>query len=168
MQRAAMKRIIGSVLLTMLLACCASAPQQTQPLLTDQTFNAPKNTVWPLLMAEIGLNYPIRSADMQNGLLTTDDASLPVGNWNINKAIRRWVLSPGGNILIGHSGLRVALNVHVTGLETGKTHVVIRAHYEALEGPVGASDASWVAVRSNGSLEHEILTRIADQLPKTQ
>ena len=51
-----MKKILASVLLTVLLAGCATGPQQTQSLPTDQTFNAPENTVWPILLSEVGLN----------------------------------------------------------------------------------------------------------------
>ena len=169
-----MRNNIPLILLSTLLASCASAPEQPQSLRTDptlrsdQTFNAPKSAVWPLVVADVGLDYPIRSSDVESGLLLTDTVLLPVGNWNINKAIRRWVLSPGGNILIGYSALRVALNVLVTETEAAKTHVVIRARYEAFQGPLGSPNGTWVGERSNGGLEQEILNRIADRLAKTQ
>jgi hypothetical protein len=144
------------------LAGCVTAPQQTQPLPTDQTFSAPKNTVWPLLVSEVGLNYPVKAVEKESGLLTTDFVSMPAGYDNANMG--RWVFSPGG-FLATWNGLRMNMSILVTEPEPGKTHVVIRTHYEAFENNFSHS---WIVCQSNGSLEHEILSHIAEHLPKTQ
>lgn len=162
-----MKRVIALLLLVFLAGCAAPNPHQAQqPLATARTFNAHKSTVWPVVLTEIGLNYPVRSSDAATGLLDTEMVSLPVGNWNISRAITRWILPPGGNPLSGCSALRVALNALVTETEPNKTHVAIRSRYEVLQGPLGSANGTWVGATSNGSLEQEILNRIADKLAK--
>ena len=70
-------------------------------------------------------------------------------------------------MLVGYSGLRVALNVLVTEPQAGKTLVAIRPRYEVLQGPLGSPSATWVGATSNGSLEQEILNRIEGKLRKT-
>ena len=62
-------------------------------------------------------------------------------------------------------GLRMNMSVLVTEPEAGKTHVAIRTHYEAFENNVSHS---WIVCKSNGTVEHEILAHIAQQLPQAQ
>lgn len=157
-----MKKTIASVFLIALLAAgCVTAPQQSQPLPTEHTFDAPKSAVWPLIVSEIGLKYPVRAVEKDSGLLTTDFVSMPAGFNNANMG--HWVFSPGG-FLATWAGLRMNMSVLVTEPEAGKTHVVIRTHYEAFENNVSHS---WIVCQSNGSLENEVFMRIGEQLPKT-
>jgi hypothetical protein len=157
-----MKTIIKALLLITLAAGCVTAPRQTQSLPTDQTFNATKNAVWPLLVSAVGLDYPVKAVEKESGLLTTDFVSISSGYNNMNMG--RWVFPPGG-FLATWDGLRMSMSVLVTEPEPGKTHVVIRTHYEAFENNVSHS---WIVCQSNGSVEHEILARIAEQLAKAQ
>lgn len=155
-----MKKVILPILFSALLLGCATqnmAPRQSLP--TTQTYDAPKNTVWPLLVSEVGLKYPVRAVEKESGLLTTDFVLLPAG-YN-NAQMGRWGFPPGG-FLATWAGLRMQMSVLVTEPEPGKTHIVIRTHYEAFENNVSKS---WVVCESNGGLENEILTRIAQQLP---
>ena len=155
-----MKKVILPILFSALLLGCATqnmAPRQSLP--TTQTYDAPKNTVWPLLVSEVGLKYPVRAVEKESGLLTTDFVLLPAG-YN-NAQMGRWVFPPGG-FLATWAGLRMQMSVLVTEPEPGKTHIIIRTHYEAFENNVSKS---WVVCESNGGLENEILTRIAQQLP---
>jgi hypothetical protein len=145
-------------------ALCGCATYRNQSPATGQTFNAPESAVWTIVVAEVGIDYPILDADKENGLLTSQTVPVPLGNWNTNKVIRRWVLSPGPNLMMGYSGLRVRVSAQVSEPQAGATHIEVRAHYEGFEGPMGSYYGKWVALSSNGALEREILERIAQKI----
>lgn len=139
---------------TALLTGCATAP--IQHLSTDRTFQAPKNVVWPLLIAEVGLNYPVKALEKESGLITTDFVS-PIPGPEIC-AIRPFVLLGCWN------NTRMTLSALVTEPMPGTTHVVIRMHFEAFE---FNTLKSWMVCTSTGWLEHKLLDKIGEQLPKT-
>jgi outer membrane lipoprotein-sorting protein len=132
------------------------APQVAQR--TSAVFNASKDKVWPLLVAEVGLNYPVAAVEKESGLLTTDFVMMPAGYNNMN--MTQWVFNPGG-FLATWNGLRMKMNIMVVEIEPGKTQVTIRAHYEAFENNVSKS---WIVCRTNGSMENSILTSIENQI----
>jgi hypothetical protein len=132
---------------------CVTAPPPA-PLPTAMTFSAPKNTVWPLLVAQIGLDYPVKIAEKDSGLITTEMVNIPFSSLDNG--------STTPTILLGiWDGSRMSLNAMAVESEPGKTTVTIRAHYEAFESNV---TKSWVTCDSNGHLENEILTRIQSQV----
>jgi len=138
---------------------CATIPNAPQAALpTSMVFEATKDKVWPLLIAEVGLNYPIAAVEKESGLLTTDFVNMPAGFDNRN--MRKWVFPPGG-FFATWAGLRMKMNIMVVKIEEGKTKVNIRAHYEAFESNVSKS---WIVCRTNGAMESEILARIKEQL----
>jgi len=134
-----------------------TAPQVALP--TSGTFSATKDQIWPLLVAEVGLNYPVAAVEKDSGLLTTDFVMLPAGFNNGNMG--QWVFNPGG-FLATWNGLRMKMNIMVVEVSEGQTQVTIRTHYEAYEDNVSKS---WVVCRTNGSMENGILGRIKAQFP---
>ncbi len=156
--------VISVVALNLLGVGCASTSNEAKLPTCDKMFNASKDSIWPLVVREVARNYPLKSIDKENGLLATDAVSLPVGNWNINKAIRQWVRAPGPNLLVGYSGLRVAVSGQVIELAKDRTQVIIHARYEGLAGPLGSSNVSWVSCESNGRLENDLLTKISSEI----
>lgn len=156
-----MKTLLSLALLVLSLSgCVTQTPAAKEVLPTAQTFAAPKSVVWPLLVQEVGLQYPVKAVEKDSGLLTTDFVTIPAG-FN-NAQMNKWILPPGG-FMTTWDGLRVSLSILVSEVEPSKTRVTIRAQYHAFENNVAKS---WIICQSNGSLENGILTRIAEQMPK--
>ena len=152
-------KIIPFFLFIVTVAGCAtqsSAPRQALP--TSRIYDAPKNVVWPIVVQEIGLNYPVKAVEKDSGLLTTDLVSMPAGYDNMR--MNEWVFPPRF-FLATWGGLRMTMSVLVTEPETNRTQVLIRTHYEAFENNVSHL---WIVCESNGGLENSLLGRIADQL----
>ena len=152
-----MKKILVIPLLAALLCGCATSPV-AEKLPTSQIYAAPKDKVWPLVVSEVGLQYPVKAIEKESGLLTTDFVNLDAGY--DNGEMGRWVFPPR-EFLATWNGLRVTLSVLVVELEPGKTQVSIQTHYEAFENNV---QHAWIVCDSNGSLENGILTQIAQKL----
>jgi hypothetical protein len=143
-------KAISTVIICSALICGCSTPQGTiEQLPTDRTFEAPKNVVWPLLIQEVGLAYPVKAVEKESGLLTTDSVSMPAGYNNLNEP----VVFPRV-FLATWSGLR-RISILVTEPVTGKTHVVIRTHWEAFENTVSHS---WLVCRAMDSGEFDFKT----------
>ena len=119
---------------------------------------AHKNTVWPKIIAEVGLQYPVQALEKESGLITTQFVTLPAGYGNYGSG--KWIYKPGG-FLATWDGLRMNMRILAVEIEPGKTQVTINCHYEAFENNVSKA---WQVVRSNGSLENGILTRIEQNL----
>lgn len=157
-----MKKYTGVIVLFMfvfLFGGCATIPKTPQIASpTSMVFEATKDKIWPLLIAEIGLNYPVAAVEKESGLLTTDFVTMPAG-FN-NRHMTKWVFPPGG-FFATWNGLRMKMNIMIVEIEEGKTKVIIRTHYEAFESNVSKS---WIVCRTNGAVEYEILTRIKYQL----
>lgn len=149
-----------ALLATMILiVSCATVPKTPlQAQRTSAVIPAPKDKVWPLLVSEVGLNYPVQAIEKESGLLTTQFVQMPVG-FN-NMYMERYVFPPGG-FLATWGGLRMNLQIMVIETEPGKTMITINAHYEAFESNVSKS---WIVARSNGSVENQILTSIEQKL----
>jgi hypothetical protein len=151
--------LIGLALLLPLAACVSPAVQApAAPPRTATTFNAPKDKVWPLIIAEVGLTYPVQALEKESGLITTSFVSLPVGFGN--RLAGQWILPPGG-FLATWNGLRMSMKILAVETEPGKTLVKINCHYEAFENNV---QKTWVVAQSNGSVENAILTKLEAQL----
>lgn len=154
------KAILFVVLATLVLmtgcATVPSAPVQAQR--TSAVILAPKDKVWPLLVAEVGLNYPVQAIEKESGLLATQFVQMPVG-FN-NSGMERYVFPPGG-FLATWAGLRMNMRIMAIESEPGKTMVTINAHYEAFENNVSKR---WMVARSNGSVENQILTSVEHRI----
>lgn len=129
-----------------------------------KTVDAPKDAVWKAAIAEVGLDYTLASTDKEDGLIVTQDAEIPLGNWNRNKAIKKWIKPTGHNILRGYNGLRVSVHIQISPIDASGTTLEIRAHYEALDAALGKSGGDWVAVESNGTLEHQLCEKISKRV----
>lgn len=136
-------------------ATISKTPQVASP--TFMFYEAPKDKIWPLLIAEVALSYPVAAIEKESGLLTTDFVSMPAGFNNQN--MTKWVFHPGG-FFATWNGLRMKMNIMVIEIGTDKTKVIIKAHYEAFENNVSKK---WVVCRTNGVVEYGILTRIKYQ-----
>lgn len=138
---------------------CATTPRA--PLVAQRTsavIPAPKDKVWPLLVSEVGLNYPVQAIEKESGLLSTQFVQMPVG-FN-NSGMENYIFPPGG-FLATWDGLRMNMRIMAIESEPGKTMVTINAHYEAFESNVSKS---WRVASSNGSIENQIITRIEQKL----
>lgn len=133
----------------------AAAPVQR----TSATLQGPKDRVWPLLVSEIGLEYPVKAIEKDSGLITTDWVNLPAGFNNMSAA--KWT-QPRSGFLATWNGLRMNMKIMAVEAEPGKTQVSVNCHYEAFEDNV---QHAWVVQDTNGSLENSILTRIEAKLP---
>ncbi len=142
-----------------LMVGCATVPKAPlQAQRTSALIPAPKERVWPLLVAEVGLNYPVQAIEKDSGLLSTQFVQMPVG-FN-NRGMKRYIFPPGG-FLATWAGLRMSMRIMAIESEPGKTMVTINAHYEAFEDNVSKS---WRVARSNGAVENQILTSIEQKL----
>lgn len=151
--------LVGLALLALFSGCeTASTQAPVQPQRTQATVTASKNRVWPLLVSQVGLDYPVRAIEKDSGLITTDWVTVPAGFNNMNAG--RWIFPPGG-FLATWAGLRMNMKIMALESEPGKTTVTINCHYEAFENNV---QKSWLVVRSNGTVENGILTEIERQL----
>jgi hypothetical protein len=137
---------------------CVSAPPAPK-LSTTRLYSAPKDRVWPLIVAEIAPKYSTKAIEKASGLLTTDVVSIPgdlngFGDWPI-------CYRPRGMFLPVWSELRMNMTVLASEPEPGKTSVSITIHYEAFE---SNATKSWVICESNGRLEDQILNAIGAKL----
>ena len=153
------KTLIPLVIAIGLSGCATPAPKQSlPPLQTAETFESPKFAVWPLVVEEISQQYPIKVIEKDSGLITTEFVSINAGFANNNAW--RYVQPPGG-FLATYDGLRVTLTAIVTEVETNKTRVNLKTHYEAFEDNVSHS---WKVCESNGSLESAMLQKVRSRL----
>ena len=156
-----MKSLFSVLIPIVALVGCAPPDTTLQvPKRSNVVLSATKNQVWPLIISEIGLNYPVQALEKESGLITTQFVNLPVTFNNGNAAT--WIYPPGG-FLATWGGLRVNLRILAVEIEAGKTSLTINCHYEAFESNV---QKAWVLAKSNGSLENELITRIEAKLPK--
>lgn len=152
--------LLFALLITaVLIVGCATVPKTPlQSQRTSAVITAPKDEIWPLLVSEVGLNYPVQAIEKESGLITTQFVQMPVGYNNMH--MKRYVFPPGG-FLATWAGLRMSMRIMAIESEPGKTMVTINAHYEAFENNVSKS---WIVARSNGSVENQILARIEQKL----
>jgi len=153
-------RLAIGVAVMMVVGC---APPDTAPMTiqrTRATFSATKNVVWPLIIAEIGLNYPVQALEKESGLITTQNVKVDAGYNNMYAS--RFVVPPRG-FLATWGGLRMNMRILAVEVEPGKTQVKINCHYEAFESNV---QKAWVIAATNGSVENEILSSIESKLAK--
>jgi hypothetical protein len=154
-----MFKTLPFALLLFTLGCeTGGPPAGAPPVTTETTFNAPRATVWPILVAEIGLNYPVVTMDKDSGFMTTDFVTLPVG---FNNARMKAFVYPPATFAPTWDGLRVKISAQATDAPEGKTHVVINAHFEAFENNVSKS---WLVCQSNGNLEWGVFARMRQKL----
>lgn len=144
------------LLFCLLLAGCVVPQQTIQP--TSRTFTASRDKVWPLLVSEVGLDYPVKAVEKDSGLITTDFVSVPVG-FN-NSGMEQWVIPPHG-FLYTWAGLRMTISAMIVDADAGRTQVTLRTHYEAFENNVSKS---WLTCQSNGNLENQILDKVSSRL----
>lgn len=153
--------VLLSTLSVLWLAGCATPAPTAPAQRTTAVISAPKEKVWPLIVAEVGLKYPVKSVEKDSGLLTTDFVSLQAGLYNRDAS--QWVNPP--KVLLGvWNGLRMRMSVLTIEPEPGKTTVTINCHFEARETNVVKD---WVIAETNGAIENGILTRIEKQLSAT-
>jgi hypothetical protein len=152
-----MKTVFSLLAATLLFTGCVT-PQPVVMRPTSRIFNAPKDKVWPAVVSQIALDYPVKAIEKDSGLLTTDFISIPCGFGNMNQT--QWIVSPEG-FLTTFDGLRMNMSVLAVETEPGKTQITIRTHYEAYESNV---NKAWLVCQSNGNLENQILDKIAGNL----
>lgn len=141
------------------LSGCETAPQAPpQPERTSAIFNSSKDRVWPLLVTQVGLDYPVRVIEKESGLISTDWVTLPAG-FN-NMYAKQWIY-PINALFPTWNGLRMNMKVVVVQTEPQKTSVTINCHYEAYE---NNAQNAWLVGDSNGSIENSILSKIESQL----
>jgi len=153
--------VLGLAMLTLFPGCetIDTATAATPAKRTSATLQGPKEKVWPLLVSEIGLEYPVRAIEKDSGLITTDWVNLPAGFNNMSAA--KWTM-PRSGFMATWNGLRMNMKIMAVEAEPGKTQVSVNCHYEAFEDNV---QHAWVVQDTNGSLENSILTRIEAKLP---
>ena len=147
--------ILGLTLLALCFGCgtmLAETPRQQQQ--SSVIFAASKDRVWPLLVSEVGLEYPVRVIERESGLISTDWVTIPAGFNNMRAA--QWII-PLGGFLATWEGLRMNMKVMAVEIEPGKTQVTVNCHYEAFESNVRKT---WLVAESNGSIESAILSKI--------
>jgi hypothetical protein len=130
------------------------------PLSTSMEFKSTKDQVWPILISEIAPKYPVRVAQKDSGLITCDTVLLPGGMFNMGE----WKYAQEPNMFLATwDGLRMNLTAIVLDRQNGGCNVSINIHFEAFENNVSKS---WVAVRTTGVIEHEILESIESKIPR--
>lgn len=145
----------GILATALLISGCTTIQQEPQRAQrTSATISAPKNTVWPLLVSEVALKYPVQAIEKDSGLITTQFVNIPVG-FN-NMGMERYIFKPGG-FMATWKGLRMNMQIMVIETVPGKTIINITAHYEVFENNM---KNTWIVARSNGSTENSILTNI--------
>lgn len=147
-----------SICLLLALLGCETMPQQHSTLATSREFNAPLETVWPLLVTEVASKYPVKVVEKQSGLLTTDFVMMPAG-FN-NSGAKQWVYQP--SVFLGTwNGLRMNLSAIATQPQPGKTLVSLNTHFEAFEDNV---NKGWMGCETKGTLEDSMLNDIAAKI----
>lgn len=125
---------------------------------TSATIAAPKDKIWPLLVAEIAQHYPIQVIEKDSGLISTQMVQMPVG-FN-NRGMEQYIYPPRG-FLATWEGLRMSMQIIAIDGEPGTTIVTINSHYEAYESNLSKS---WVVAQSSGAVENQVLTAIEQKL----
>jgi hypothetical protein len=151
------KKLCLATILMSLLSACATVPLAPMQR-TSAVISASKEKVWPLIVSEVGLNYPVQAIEKDSGLLTTQFVQMPVGFNNVG--MERYVYPPRG-FLATWGGLRMSMQILAVESEPGKTTVTVRTHYEAFESNVSKS---WIVVNSNGFIENQLLSSIEQKL----
>lgn len=136
------------------LACVPPNTAPIQPQRTQTIINASKDKVWPIIISEIGLKYPVQALEKESGLITTQFVNMPAGYNNMNMS--QWVFEPKG-FLATWNGLKMNMRILAVEIEPNKTQITIQCHYEAYENNVSHS---WIVAQSNGSIENSVLTKI--------
>ncbi|MGH8017748.1 MAG: hypothetical protein ACREIA_05560 [Opitutaceae bacterium] len=153
-------KLVSTILILATLAGCAttSSPAGAQPERTRAVIHASKDKVWPLLVSEVGLNYPVAAIEKESGLITTAFVSIPVGpdNMYMNRYV---IVRP--IFLATWNGLRGKLSVLAVETAPGQTQVTITAHYEAYESNVLKTT---LVMPTNGVVENRILSSIEQKL----
>jgi hypothetical protein len=149
---------VSSVAMIMMAGCATVPSEPMQQQRTSTVLSAPKDKVWPVLVAEVAQSYPVQAIEKDSGLLTTQLVQMPVG-FN-NAGMENYIFPPGG-FLATWGGLRMSMQIVVIESDPGKTTVTISTHYEAFESNVSKS---WLVARSNGSVENQILSNIEQKL----
>jgi hypothetical protein len=121
---------------------------------------ASKNNIWPLLVSEVGLSYPVRVIEKDSGLISTDWVNLPAGFNNMNAG--RWIM-PIRGFLATWDGLRMNMKIMAVETEPGKTMVTVNCHFEAFEDNV---QKAWLIAHTNGAIENAILTTVEQKLAR--
>jgi hypothetical protein len=159
MNRSHLKTLLLALPLLIFNGCVSpNGGPNLQVLPTTMTFDATKEQIWPVLMDQIAMRYPVRTIEKVSGLLATDYVNLRVG-YN-NAEMKNYAIAPR-LILPTWNGLRVSLKTLVTEPAPGKSTVQIKAQYEAYENNVYNT---WVACESNGGLENQLLKSIYAKL----
>lgn len=133
---------------------CATSPTPRVMPKNSDTFPVSKEKVWPLIIQEIGLNYPIKAIEKESGLITTDFVLF--GPYDVKKYVY-----PSKNFLAIWSKLKMALNVMVLEIGPQETSVKIISHFEAYDNNFAKA---WVSAQSNGTIENSILSKISWQV----
>lgn len=147
------------ILASFVLSGCATQPIiQSPPLETSRIFPYNKDKVWASTVKIISQKLPIQVIEKDSGLITTQNAQLPLG-FN-NTGYQNYFYQP--NIFLSTwGGANARLNIFINPESSTSTSIKLDATYQALETNVSKS---WINVKSNGQLENKIINEIEQDL----
>jgi hypothetical protein len=146
------------VIISLIFGCATIPHTPLQTRGTSAVMLAPKDKVWPLIVSEVSINYPIQAIEKESGLLTTQSIKILQGfQWTA--AYERYVFLPE-RFFVRWDGLRMDMRIMVIETEPGKTIVTIKARYEVFDRDL----SMWIEARSKGFVENQILNNIEVRL----
>jgi len=151
-----MKFIKISMILTILFSLfgCANTMHSLQR--TSETFNNTKDEIWPIIISEIGIEYPIQVIEKESGLISTQGV-------NIEGSFDNFV-NPTKCMLNRREMINVRMGISVFEIQPEKTKVMIKTHYMAYELYFMEQFPKWRVAHTNGRLENRILNNIEQKL----
>jgi len=144
------------VLLSAILAGCATT-QMVKPTIQDtDVIQAPFDKVWGAVVATLAeMALPIESIEKESGLVTTKFVTFASGIL-AEKEIDRIAQRPPVLLAIWSQG-RYTVSIFVTSIDENTTKIKITTHIEAFENNL---TKSWHVCYSKGVIERQILVSV--------
>lgn len=133
------------------------APVVPRPTLA--VLSAPREKVWPAIVAVLGIEFPIQVIERDSGLITTrmSNMALPANQWALN-------CEDAGDFVNPWNNLRMDLRLLAEEREAGKTQITLICHYEAFK--QSTYPHAWTVVETSGKLEEDLLKKIQARLAR--
>lgn len=148
--------LIGIAMMLLLVSCATVPTSPPAKVRISGTYDKPMPEVWAAVVGIVGMNYPIAVLEKDSGLITTNFVTVANGLMT-QRRFPMYVQKPQGPMFAVWDALRMKLSVMVTEIDTGKTQVTIKSHYEAFEKNVMKQ---WIVCDSNGAVESGIFDAI--------